>query len=204
MSDLRTNTILGLGLASMLLIMALRISGEDVFHPTEPAKPGYGVDISAVIAGGGGGAAPEQEGPVDWGTVLKDPSLVAQGQKISAKCQSCHNFEKGGPNMTGPNLYGVVGRTAGTHPGFNYSPVMKAYGQPWTFDNINKFVSGPQKDLPGVLMTFIGLKNQADRTAIIAYLRSLSDAPVPLPPPLPPAAKAPASSAPASAAPAKH
>ena len=211
MSDLRGNTIIGLGLASLLLVMGLRIAGEDVFRTPEPAKAGYDIDISAVSTGAGGGAPKEEEGPVDWGTVLKDPALVAQGQQVSAKCQSCHNFAKDGPNMTGPNLYGVVGRMAATHPGFNYSPALKAAAKPWSYDALNTWLTNPQKDVQGTMMTFVGLKNQADRNAMIAYLRSLSDSPAPLPPPLPPkpaassAAPAASSGAPpaSSAAPAK-
>ncbi|HVY02592.1 MAG TPA: cytochrome c family protein, partial [Caulobacterales bacterium] len=176
MSDLRTNTILGTALASLLVVMGLRIGVADAFHPTMPAKPGYDVDISSIVAtSGGGGAAKKEEGPVDWGTVLADPALVAQGEKITVVCQSCHDFTKGGPNKTGPNLYGVVGRTAGTHPGFNYSASMKAYAQPWTYDNINHFITAPQKDVKGTLMTFAGLKSQDQRSAVIAYLRSLAD-----------------------------
>ena len=191
MSDLRTNTILGTALASLLVVMGLRIGVADAFLPTEPAKPGYAVDISAMTAASGGAApAKAEEGPVDWGKLLADPTLVAAGQKTTIVCQSCHDFTKGGPNKTGPNLYGVVGRTAGTHPGFNYSPSMKAYAQTWTYDNINHFITAPQRDVKGTMMTFAGLKSQDQRTAVIAYLRSLSDSPAPLPAPLPETAPA--------------
>jgi len=199
MSDLRMNTVLGTGLAALLLVMGLRIAGEDVFKSPAPAKPGYAVDISSVMSSAGGGPK-QEEGPVDWGAVLKDPALVAQGEKVGGKCLSCHNFAKGGPNMTGPNLYGVVDRPAASHPGFNYSAALKAYGKPWTYEALNTWLASPQKDVPGTLMTFVGLRGQADRNAMIAYLRSLSDSPAPLPPPLPPKS-APASTAPSSGPP---
>jgi len=202
MSDLRVNTILGTVLASGLIVMGLRIGVADAFRAEFPAKAGYEVDISSMTATTAGGGAPavEEVGPVDWGRLLTDAALVETGHKITAKCASCHNFEKGGPNMTGPNLYGVVGRTAGTHDGFNYSASMKGYAQPWTFDNINHFIAGPQKDVKGTLMTFVGLKKQDDRTAVIAYLHSLSDAPVALPAPLPAAPAAAPAGAPAAPA----
>ena len=203
MSDLRGNTIIGTLLASALAVLGLRYVVGESFHSEFPKKAGYEVDISAMTAntGGGGEAPKEVEGPVDWGRLLADPALVAQGEKITAKCASCHDFTSGGPNKTGPNLYGVVGRAAGTHPGFTYSASMKAYAQPWTYDNINKFVTAPGKDVKGTLMTFAGLKKQDERTAVIAYLRSLAPSPAPLPAPLPEPAAAPV--APAAGAPAK-
>jgi cytochrome c len=201
MSDLRVNTILGAVLASGLVVMGLRIGVGEAFKPEFPAKPGYDIDISSMTSStsGGGTAAPAQEGPVDWGRTLTDASLVETGHKLTTKCASCHNFDKGGPNMTGPNLYGVLGRSAGTHAGFNYSAGMKGYAQQWSYDNINQFLGGPQKFVNGTLMTFVGLKKQDERTAVIAYLRSISDSPPPLPAPLAAApAAAPAGGAPAA------
>ena len=72
---------------------------------------------------------------------------VAAGQAVFAKCQSCHNADAGGPNGTGPNLCGVVGRKPGSHAGFAYSDGMKAFGakQPvWDYDHIYEFLKGPQ------------------------------------------------------------
>jgi cytochrome c len=204
MNDLRFNSIAGTVLAAGLTVVGLRIVSENVFQPQFPKKPGYDVDISAFTTVGGGGVeAKKEEGPIDWAKVLADPALPAAGEKIAVKCKSCHNLDKGGPNLTGPNLWGVIGRTAGTHEGFNYSAALKGYAQPWTYDNINKFIASPQADMKGTLMTFVGLKKQDERTAMIAYLRTLADSPAPLPPPLPPSAAAPPeSAAPASAAPA--
>ena len=120
---------------------------------------------------------------------------------MATKCQSCHNFDSGGPNMTGPNLFGVLGRKPGTHPGFAYSQGMTDFGakQPtWDFVHINDFITSPQKYIDGTKMTFVGLKQRQDRINVIAYLNSLgSNLPIPKPAP---AAAAPAA---ASGAPAK-
>ena len=51
----------------------------------------------------------------------------------------------------------------------------------WTFEEINKFISHPQQTVPGTKMTFVGLKKPDDRANVIAYLRTQSDSPVPLP-----------------------
>jgi cytochrome c len=117
---------------------------------------------------------------------------------VAQKCQSCHNLEKGGPNLTGPNLYGVLGRQPGTHAGFAYSPAMIAFGMKqatWDYDHINQFLSGPQAYISGTKMSFVGLKKQDDRTNVIAYLRTLNDSPPPIPAPNPAAAAAPAAAA---------
>ena len=196
MSDLRMNTIFGTVLGSAMLVVGLGIVAEQVFHPHFPEKPGYEIDTSAVLAPAGGGAAPEEAGPVDWGVVLADPALVAVGEKAATKCVACHNFDKGGPNMSGPNQWNLVNRVAGTHEGFTYSAAMKAYGQPWTYDNLDKFLMAPGSDIRGTAMQFVGLKNPAERHAMIAFLRSKADAPAPLPAPLPPKAEAPAEAAP--------
>jgi cytochrome c len=193
MSELTFNKIAGAVLATALALVGLEELSAIVYQ-TEPAKkPGYAIDVSAEEAAAGGPAvAPEL--PPDWGTVLPTADIAA-GKAATAACQTCHNFDKGGPNMTGPNLYGVVGRKPGTHEGFSYSPGMVAEGGKlgtWTFDDLNTFISGPQAYVQGTKMTFVGLKKQDTRIDVIAYLRTLSDSPVPIPPPSPKAAPAPA------------
>jgi cytochrome c len=106
---------------------------------------------------------------------------VARGEQISKVCASCHVFTEGGPNGMGPNLYGVVGRKKGSHPGFDYSAGMKAKGGSWTMADLNEFLYKPSAYVPGTKMTFVGLKKPEDRAAIIAFLRTLSEHPVPEP-----------------------
>jgi cytochrome c len=193
MSDLTFNKIAGAVLATALAIVGLEELSSIVYQSKPAAKAGYDIEVAAETPGGGP-ATPEL--PPDWGTVLPTAD-VAAGQAATAVCQTCHNFAKGGPNMTGPNLYGVVGRKPGTHEGFSYSPGMVAEGDKlgtWTYDELNTFLSGPQAYVQGTKMTFVGLKKQDTRINVIAYLRSLSDSPAPIPPPAPKAA-APAAAA---------
>jgi cytochrome c len=206
MSDeLGFNKIAGAVLATGLAIFGLGELTNIIFEYQPPAKQGYAVAV-AEEAGGGGAVV---EAPIDWGTELPKADVNA-GKTVTAKCQSCHNFDQGGPNMTGPNLYGVLGRQPGTHPGFAYSDGMKAFGakQPvWDYVHINDFITGPQKYIDGTKMTFVGLKQRQDRINVIAYLHTLgSNLPIPAPNPAaaaPAASGAPAaSSAAAGAAPA--
>ena len=199
MSDLRVNKILGAVLATGLVILGLQQVSELAFATKAPAKPGYA--IAVVEEAGGGSDKPDV--PPDWGTVLASADAAA-GQTTSSKCLSCHTFTNGGPNATGPNLWGVIARKPGTHAGFAYSAGMTAFGGAhagWDFDTIYKFLANPQADVAGTKMTFVGLKKPEDRINLIAWLRTQSDSPVAIPAPKPAAAAAPAAAG-AAAAPA--
>ncbi len=95
---------------------------------------------------------------------------LANGQAKFAFCSACHTVTPGGPNMTGPNLHGVVGRKAGTAPDFNYSDAVKNAGFTWDADHLDKWLAGPQAFLPGTKMTYPGMKDPKDRTDVIAWL----------------------------------
>jgi len=202
MSDLTFNKVAGAVLATGLVIVGLGQLTDIIFKYEPPAKAGYAVTPD--LPAGAGGAAPVVELPIDWGTELPKAD-VAAGKEVATKCQSCHNLDQGGPNNTGPNLWGVVGRPPGTHAGFAYSDGMKAFGAKnpiWTYDLINSFVTSPQNFIDGTKMTFVGLKQRQDRINVIAYLHTLgSTLPIPAPKPVV-AAPAAASGAPASGAPA--
>jgi len=103
---------------------------------------------------------------------------LANGQAKFAICKSCHNTAKGSGDMTGPNLYGVFGRKAGSETGFAYSDGMKALNVTWDADSINKWISNPKAMIPATKMTYIGMDNPKDRIDVIAYLKTVtSDAP---------------------------
>lgn len=95
---------------------------------------------------------------------------LENGQRKFALCRSCHTITEGGANMTGPNLYGVFGRTAGTAAKFNYSDAVKAAGFKWDATQLDKWLADPRGALPGNRMTFVGLKDPKDRADVIAYL----------------------------------
>ena len=92
------------------------------------------------------------------------------GQSKFALCQTCHTLVKDGPNMTGPNLYGVFGRKVALNPKFTYSDVLKASGWTWDAQKVDAWITDPKVALPGTKMTFAGLKDPKDRADVIAYL----------------------------------
>lgn len=193
MSDLTFNKIAAGVLVAGLAIFGLREVSGILFEGHELEKDKYGYAVAVAETGEEGAAA---EVAPDWGTVIPatDPAL---GAAISAKCTSCHTFTAGGANGTGPNLYGTMGKVPGTHPGFAYSDGMKTFGagKTWTWDEMDAFLKAPQKHVAGTKMTFVGLKKQEDRIAMLSYLHSLgSTLPIPAPKP----AAAPAEAAPAA------
>lgn len=96
---------------------------------------------------------------------------LENGRKQFALCRSCHNITPGGPNMTGPNLYGVFGRKAGTHEGFKYSDAVKNADFVWDAEKLDSWLTNPQTFLPGNRMTFVGVKDPQKRIDLIAYLK---------------------------------
>ncbi len=202
MSDLTFNKVAGAVLATGLAILGLDQLSAGVFATEAPAKPGYLVEVAE--PGGDGAAA--VEAPIDWGTALPTAD-VAAGEAVFAKCKSCHTVEAGGPNGTGPNLNGVVGRKPGSHAGFAYSSGMTEFSGKqavWDYEHINAFIQAPQKYISGTKMTFIGLKKAEDRINVIAYLRGQGGTlPIPAPNPAVVAPAAPAEGAAAVAEPVK-
>ena len=96
---------------------------------------------------------------------------VVNGKAKFTQCAACHTTVQGGPNMTGPNLYGVFGRKAGTQPGFAYSDAAKQAAITWDAAHIDTWITDPRGMLPGTKMSFVGLKDPKDRTDLIAYLK---------------------------------
>ena len=85
------------------------------------------------------------------------------------RCQACH--VPGRPTPLGPNLAGVVGRKAGT-TSFNYTPGMKSLGLIWTKANLEKYLAGPARMVPGTRMV-ISVPDAAQRKAVVEYLATL-------------------------------
>ncbi|MEQ8934191.1 MAG: cytochrome c family protein [Amphiplicatus sp.] len=131
-------------------------------------------------------AAPAEAAPeVDLGTLLASASPEA-GERRAGICKSCHTFNEGGANSTGPNLWGVVGRPVASHEGFNYTSALKSFGGEWTYERLNHYIENSQSYVPGTAMVQRFPKPE-QRADILAFLHTLSSSPVPFPEPAPPA-----------------
>ncbi len=143
------------------------------------------VEADAGGAGPSRPAAPE----VDFASLLVDADAES-GRRAAGQCTACHTFEEGGRHNVGPNLWNVVGREIASADGFaNYSEALKAQPGTWTYDALDGFLENPSKSIPGNKMAFLGVRRASVRANIVAYLRSLSASPLPLPEPAAPAAE---------------
>jgi cytochrome c len=184
MDSFEWNKILGAVLGTVLFVLVVRIATEAIFEPEKPAKPGYVVEGVEETASTAGAAAPVEEALPDFGTVLPTADLAA-GKSISTRCEQCHDLSKGGPNKIGPNLWNVVGRARGEHPGFSYSAAMLSDHHPWDFEKLFRFLKLPAAFVPGTKMSFAGIRSATDRINLIAYLRTQADSPMAIPAPAP-------------------
>lgn len=95
---------------------------------------------------------------------------AAAGQKVFVICRACHEIGPGAKTLVGPPLNGVVGRKAGTYPGFDYSEANKTSGITWTKEELTKYLANPQGVVHGTKMIFPGLHNPQQVQDVIAYL----------------------------------
>lgn len=200
MSDLGFNKIAFCVLGTGLALIGLNEASHAMFHHAEHKEPGYYVEVDT-----GGDAGPAVvEGPRDYGTLLLAADL-AKGEEQHKKCLQCHNFDQGGANLQGPNLYGVVGRKIASHEGFKYSTgpgsitEKGADGSVWDYEHLDRFIERPKGYAANTAMNFAGINSRItgvqDRINLIAYLRTLGSEGFPLPAPLPAAPAAPADGA---------
>jgi len=159
-------------LALTASLLALAACGQGASSP-EPAAPAAGSTAPAAPI------APAPPAPTDAKMQAALAALPApynaadleNGRRAFARCRSCHTVTEGGPNMTGPNLWGVFGRQAGSHPGFNYSEAVKSADFTWDAERIDHWLENPRTFLPGNKMSFAGLPDGDDRRDLIAWLQ---------------------------------
>ncbi len=179
MDTLEVNKIVGALLVGGLVAMVAGAVAHILVNPHS-----HGGEVAA-ISGGEAPAAPAPAAapaPLEPILPLLAKADPQKGQQITAVCKSCHDFTKGGPNKVGPNLWGIVGSKPAEVPGYSFSAAMKAReDKPWTYEALNAFLDSPKTLVPGTKMGFAGLPKVTDRADVIAYLRTLSDQPVPLP-----------------------
>ena len=181
MDSMEVNKGIAAILVAGIVFFLTGLIGDLLVRERQPEKPAL-VIAAAPAATGGGEAKPAGPAPIAPLLASADPKV---GDQFAHRvCVACHTFDKGGKPGVGPNLYGVVAGPHDHEEGFNYSPAMQKFkGQPWTFDALNEWLYKPSAYAPGTRMSFAGITNDKQRADVIAYLRSLSDNPVPLPAP---------------------
>lgn len=187
MDSFEFNKIAGAFLLALLTTTVIGYAGNMLVHPHKLEKNVFVVEGVAVAAAPASAAAPAAA-KVDPVAPLLAAASADAGKAIAQRqCASCHNFDKGGRNAVGPNLWGVVAAAKARTDGFRYSQAIQtAAKQPgddakWTYENINAFLANPKGYMNGTLMAFAGLRSAQDRANVIAFMRSQADSPVPLP-----------------------
>jgi cytochrome c len=93
------------------------------------------------------------------------------GALVFAKCRVCHQVGETAKIGVGPVLNGVVGRKAGSYPGYSYSAANKESGITWDVPTLKEYLKNPRAKVPGTKMIFPGLQNERDINNVIAYLK---------------------------------
>ena len=196
MGELGLNKILGALLATALGLFGLKTLSDVVFahggegHGEEHAEA---VSLSeemcqkfayCVEVAGGGASAEAAEEVFDLGALLAAADVTRGERTFKGQCTTCHTIEEGGANGTGPNLHGVVGAAKHHHAEFGYSAAMTGMTGEWTYEDLNHWLENPSSFIRGTSMSFAGLRKDADRVNVIAYLASQSPAAPAFPAPL--------------------
>jgi cytochrome c len=106
---------------------------------------------------------------------------LSRGFEVALRCRNCHSVDREAKVKDGPPLWGIVGRKKASYENFKYSPTLKAMTGDWTYADLNDYIAHPAFAAPGLAMKMAGIHEIADRAALIAFLRTLSDNPTPLP-----------------------
>ena len=182
MDSFEINKIIAAVLLTALIIIGIGKFTDILFYVEKPKESAYKIEGLEVAANKVPSGSIEKKVAeiVDIKALLALGDL-AHGQKVFKKCTACHQIAADGKNMIGPNLWSVIGRTAGSVNDYKYSKAMIAYGKEWTFEEMNSYLIKPQAYIKGTKMAFAGLRKEKDRASVILYMNSKSSSPKPLP-----------------------
>ncbi len=177
MGGFEFNKIAAAVLLAGLIAMLAGFAAKKVIHPEELVENVYKVEGVAAAT-----TAAPVAAVIEPVSALIASADIAKGEAGARACAACHSFDKGGPNKVGPNLWNVVGGPHAHMEGYAYSKAMAAlHDKKWDYEALNEFLAHPRQAIPGTKMAYAGLKKVEDRANMIAWMRTLSDNPVPVP-----------------------
>ena len=182
MDSFEINKIIAAVLLTALILIGIGKFTDVLFYVEKPKESAYKIEGLEVVSTSTSSKKVETEAAqvVDIKALLAMGDL-GHGEKVFKKCSACHQIAAGGKNMIGPNLWSVIGRTAGSVSDYKYSKAMVAYGKEWSFEEMNSYLVKPQAYVKGTKMAFAGLRKEKDRASVILFMNSKSSNPKPLP-----------------------
>ncbi len=197
MSAFELNKIVGAILGATLFALILGFVADLIFArhdspetpvflvgaPAEHTPDGEPADMADDAVAEGTTEAAGETARSDGVLALLADADIAAGEKAAKKCVACHSFDEGGAQKVGPNLWDIVDSDVAATEGFSYSTVLNELVGDWTYQALDGFLAAPKQFAKGTKMAFPGIKDPQDRANVIAYLRSFSASPAPLPEP---------------------
>ena len=162
---------------AIILVLGINKIADLIFYVQNPEKSAYQVANVTTVANTTTSETSSESGNI---MALFASTSAADGAKVFKKCAACHSVAQGGANKIGPALWNVLGRKAGSVPGYKYSKAMLAHEKSWSFEEMDGFLTKPKDWIKGTKMSFAGLKNAKDRAAVILYMNENTDNPLPL------------------------
>ena len=182
MDSFEINKIIAAVLLTALIVIGIGKFTDILFHVEKPEQSAYKIEGLKVAST----SVWKDDAQDKVAEVVDIKALLAMGdlghgEKVFKKCSACHQIAADGKNMIGPNLWGVIGRTAGSISDYKYSKAMVAYAKEWSYEEMNSYLIKPQAYIKGTKMAFAGLRKETDRASVILYMKSKSNSPNPLP-----------------------
>ena len=165
---------------AVILVLGINKITDVIFYVEKPEKSAYQIANVATTTNSTSEETTSASSESLNIMVLFASTSAAEGAKVFKKCAACHSINEGGKNKIGPALWGVLGRQAGSLPDYKYSKAMAAYGEKWSFEEMNGFLIKPKDWIKGTKMSYAGLKSEKDRAAVILYMNENTNNPLPL------------------------
>ncbi len=181
MSGLEVNKIIASIIFAVLIVTLIGHFGDLVVNIDhhDDKETAYKIDVDEVPSDDD--VSVKKEDIIEPISALLASASIENGKKLFKKCATCHNYEKGGANKVGPQLWNLINRPKANVEGFAYSKALAEYGGEWGYEELAEFLYKPKKYIKGTKMNFAGLKKVKERADIVYFLRAQSDNPVPLP-----------------------